>query len=261
MRRARVLLAAAVATIAFARHARADERAECAHAFEQTQRFQQDREMLDALDDAERCARPSCPAVLQQECARWVGEIRGKVATLKVRVRGSDACTADQARVDVGGRHRKTNNGVLLDPGRHEIVATEPSNGRTKTETIDFASGERREIDIDFAPPGAVCGGGAEPTPSRLPPTPALILGAVGGGLLLAGATAGIIGAVKRGDLDDCKPNCSSDRIDPVRTFFVAGDVMGGFGLLALGTAAAIWILAKPAGAPKAATPPFVVRF
>ena len=69
-------------------------------------------------------------------------------------------------------------------------------------------------------------------------PTVTLVLGSIGAGLVVAGATVGIVGASKRADLDDCKPGCSREQIDGVRPFFLAGDVLAGFGILALGAAA-----------------------
>jgi hypothetical protein len=111
-------------------------------------------------------------------------------------------------------------------------------SGIEDRETILFAEGERREIDVVFASDGAVCGvpSSSKPLRQRIPKL-TLVLGGVGAGLVLAGATLGAIGALETNDLDECKPNCSQERIDGVRPFFVAGDVIAGFGVLALGAA------------------------
>jgi hypothetical protein len=248
MKRARGVVALLV--VLFAGDARADERVECAKAYEQTQRLRQKNELLSALDDAHRCARPTCPELLRKECTQWSSEIEAKLPRLTARVRGADGCFRRDPIIEVSGAHRAMPDGnVALDPGVHELRVVDSVSGSTKTQTIDFAEGERRDIDFDFAPPDLACGATAPPPPpppppSRQIPTTSIVLGAVGGGLLLTGMTLGIIGAVKRGDLNDCKPNCSSDRIDGVRTFFVAGDVIGGLGLLTLGAGVAVYFLA-----------------
>src|SRR3989442_14485869 len=100
---ARVAVASLLACCALAGRAAADERVECAHAYEQTQRLRQKGELLASLDDAERCARATCPQLLQQECARWTGEIKSKLPTLVVRIRGADACTKPNAQIDITG--------------------------------------------------------------------------------------------------------------------------------------------------------------
>ncbi len=218
-----------------ATRAAADETRECAAAYERTQRLQLRSELVSALEAAERCARPTCPDLLKNECAVWSKEIRAKLPQLVVHVRDSDGCDRTDAKIEVSGGWRKEGNALLLDPGKRTIVVSDPASSQSRTQTIDFARGERREIDVDFAPPeGAVCATKRSKRVSTL----TLVLGGVGGGLLLAGATLGGIGAMKRSDLDECKPNCSQERIDGVRPFFVAGDVIAGFGVLALGAAA-----------------------
>lgn len=240
--------------------AHADETKDCATAYEQTQRLQQKQELLSALDAAERCSRPTCPQLLKDECAQWVTDIKPKVPTVIVRVKDSNGCTAANAKVEVPGPSRKEGEALLVDPGAHVLTVFDPATNQSKQQPINFGPGERRDIDIDFAQPGAQCKGDIvtiEPTKSQKIRVPkvTLILGAAGGGLMLVGGVLGIIGAVKRGDLDECKPDCSQDRIDGVRPFFVAGDVLAGFGLLALGAAVVTYFAvdttpAKPARAP-----------
>lgn len=258
MRKARLIewrvfgCATAIAAFVFSpAFARADETRECAAAFEQTQRAQQKNELLSALDAAERCARPSCPALLRDECATWSGDLRGKVPRLVVRVRSTNGCMRTDARVEVSGGSRRVDGEILVDPGVHEINVIDPTSSKSKSQHINFAAGERRDIDVDFAGPSAVCREVDKPKSSggfHFSPL-TLTLGAVGGGLMLAGATVGLIGASKRGDLDACKPACTREQIDEVRPFFLAGDVLGGFGVLAL-AAAVVTYLQTDARAP-----------
>jgi hypothetical protein len=242
MIRARSTLAlVTVALLCASGDASADERTDCAAAYTQTQRLQLKSELIAALDSAERCARATCPALLKDECSRWAAEIKPKLPALVVRVKASDGCTRSDARIDVGqSRKDPDSEAIFVDPGVHDIKVTDPVSGKEKTQTINFAPGERRDIDIEFAGPEVTCSKPVEVTPvvktSRVPRI-TLILGAIGGGMVLAGGTLGIVGALKRDDLDECKPACENDRIDGVRPFFVAGDVLAGFGVLVLGAA------------------------
>ncbi len=246
------LLAIAIAIVAFGRPAFADERVECAKAYESAQRLQQKSQLVGAFEAAERCARPTCPALLRDECVEWTTSIRQKTPQLVARVKASDGCHRTDAKIDAAGPRRLENGVLYVDPGVHEITIVDPVSRRSKTETIDFAAGEKRDIDVDFATPGAQCEAATGSTPALLEKKPistvTLVLGSVGAGLVLAGATFGVIGAVKRGDLDDCKATggCEQDRIDGVRTFFIAGDILAGVGILAL-TAAAISYFVQPA--------------
>lgn len=258
-------VAATVVLVADPALAAADENRECAAAFEHTQRQQQEQKLISALESAERCARPTCPALLSTECSKWTSEVRAKLPSLVVRVRAEDGCPRTDARLEVTGAHRREDDGtLLLDPGVHDIIVTDPVSGKSKKETIPFAAGERRDIDVDFGATGVVCDG-APPSSStgksrRKLSTLTLALGAVGGGLILVGATLGTIGAVKRGDLDDeCKPRCTSAQIDSVKPFFIAGDVFAAFGLLTLGTAVVTFFASDSTNAKPAAKASFFV--
>lgn len=235
------------ALLAGAPVAHADERADCASAYEQTQRLQQKSELIEARNEAERCARPTCPQLLRDECSKWVTDIESKLPGLVVRSRAGDGCVRTDTKVETQGSRRAPDSDVLyVDPGVHIIKVTDPVTGKTKSFTINFAPGERRDIDVDFAPPDATCGAPVVKSGFGKIPRLTLILGSIGGGLVVAGATMGVIGAVKRSDLDACKPSCSNERIDGVRPFFIAGDVLAGFGLLALGAAAVTYFARDP---------------
>jgi hypothetical protein len=222
--------------------ARADERVECAAAYEQTQRLQQKSELIAAFDAAARCARPSCPALLKDDCSRWTTEIRSKIPELVVRVRSVDGCAHTATKIESSSAIRKdgASESFLLNPGLHSIRVTDPTSGKTQSTEINVAQGERRDIDVDFGTPDAVCGGkpakAVDAPPARQPQI-ALPIGAVGVGLVLVGASLGVVGALKRSDLESCKPHCDSARVDAVRPWLVAGDIIGGVGLLTIGAA------------------------
>jgi hypothetical protein len=255
MMRARTLLPLAV-VLATSRAAYADEKAECAKAYEQTQRLRQESNAVRAIEDADRCAQPSCPDLLRNECATWAKELRASVARIVIHVRGGDGCAAEQANVVSSPRARRDGDGWMIDPGVQELTVSDPSSSRTKKVQFDLRPGERREIDVDFAEPNATCakGGGAssaDASSRRIPPV-SVGLASVGAGFIVLGGALGIIGAGKRSDLEDCKP-CSQDRLDAVKPYFVIGDTVAAIGLVSIGAAIAVYFAVQNAPPPKSA--------
>jgi hypothetical protein len=233
--------------------ARADDRAECAKAYEQTQRLRQESSMVRALEDADRCAQPSCPDLLRNECATWSKELRSSVARIVVHVRGGDGCAAEQATVAASPHARRDGDGWVVDPGVQELTVTDPSSAKTKSVQFDLRPGERREIDVDFAAPNATCAKGVsaplDAAPARRIPLATVGLGSVGVGFVVLGGALGIIGAGKRGDLDDCKPSCSQERLEGVKPYFVIGDTVAAIGLVSIGAAVAVYFASTSANA------------
>lgn len=230
--------------------ANADERAECAKAYEQTQRLRQEGSMVHALEDADRCAQASCPDLLRNECTTWSKELRGSVAHVVVHVRGGDGCASERASILASPHARRDRDEWLVDPGVQELTVSDPASSvATKKVKFDLRPGERREIDVDFAGPNATCskdgGGSSGSGSSRRIPLASVGLGSVGLGFVVLGGALGIIGAGKRSDLDECKPNCSQERLDGVKPYFVIGDTVAAIGLVAIGAAIAVYFAAS----------------
>lgn len=224
--------------------AHADERAECARAYEQSQRLQQRGENAKALAAAERCAQPSCPALLAEECKPWVTQIQKQLSRVEVHVIGSNGCPAHDPAIEIDRVRRTQAGAIFVDPGIHEVRAVDAATKRIVDKTINATTGDVQVVELGFAAEGVVC---TEPGASsgRGIPKVAVGLGIAGGALLLTGVVLGVVGAVKRSDLDACKPACSNDQIDGARSFFVAGDVIGAVGILTLGAAAAAFFLGR----------------
>jgi hypothetical protein len=241
---AAVVLLVALTSGLGATTAHADERAECARAYEQSQRLQQRGENGKALAAAERCAQSTCPALLAEECKPWVTQIQKQLSRLEVHVTGSDGCTSRDVAIEID-RVKHTQAGALfVDPGIHEVRVVDASTKRIADKTINAVIGEVHVVELGFAPAGAVCTDPGEPGRGGIPKV-AIGLGITGGVLLLTGVVLGGIGAMKRSDLDSCKPGCSNEQIDGARSFFVAGDVIGAVGLLTLGAATAAFFLGR----------------
>jgi hypothetical protein len=254
MNRRLLLLCSVFATALVGSDARADgaspaELKECATAYEQTQRLQQSNKLIEALDTADVCSKPACPPALSADCTKWAGEIRPKLPSLVLHVRGGDGCALPQAAVSVDTPTLKgEGDAILVDPGSHTLTVVDPRTNQSRRQDMNLAAGESRDLDVDFAPPGAVCPRPLESTPFGNVPTISVIALSVGAGFILIGGGLGIVGASKRGDLDDCKPHCSDSRINAVRPFFVAGDILGAVGIVgvALGAISYFALQQKP---------------
>lgn len=242
--RSAVLLLGVLASMLGATRARADERAECARAYEQSQRLQQRGENAKALSAAERCAQPSCPALLAEECKPWVTQIQKQLSRVEVHVTGRDGCPARDPAIEIDRVKQAPAAAIFVDPGIHEVRALDPSTKRIVDKTINATTGDVQVVELGFAPVGAVC---TDPGASsgRAVPKVAIGLGIAGGALLLTGVVLGGFGAMKRGELDSCKPGCTTEQIDGARNLFVAGDVIGAVGILTLGAATAAFFLGR----------------
>jgi hypothetical protein len=250
-------LATLLALVATSARVHADEREDCAKAYEQTQRLRQESSVVRALEEADRCAQASCPDLLRNECATWAKELRPSVARIIVHVRGGDGCTAEQASVAPTPHVRRDGDGWIVDPGVQELTVTDPSSARTKNVQFDLRPGERREIDVDFAEQNATCSRGSGPSSGGSTggiPLVSVGLGSVGLGFVVLGGALGIIGAGKRDDLDGCKPTCSQERIDGVKPYFVIGDTVAVIGVVSIGAAIAVYFATKSGSATKAST-------
>lgn len=235
--------------------ARADERAECAKAYEQTQRLRQENAAVRALEEADRCAQASCPDLLRNECATWANELRASVARIVIHVRAGDGCAAEQPAIAPSAHARREGDGWVVDPGVQELSVIDEASSRTKKVELDLRPGERREIDVDFADANATCSkaSGGDGSLRRIP-LASVGLGSAGVGFVLLGGALGIVGAGKRDDLDECKPSCSQERLDAVKPYFVIGDTVAAIGLVSIGAAIAVYFAASSAPPAKASS-------
>lgn len=252
MKKGVAITALVVLAVAGPRRAEADDLHDCASAYEQTQRLQQKNQLVDALEAANKCAMPVCPQVLRDDCTKWTSDLEKKLPSVVLHVRAADGCALPEAKVTLDGASRKGTGGALfVDPGTRTIDVIDPGTNQEKRETMSLGAGERRDVDIDFGKPGAICPRPSEETPIGRVPTISLIAGTTGGGFIVIGAGLGIVGAIKRGDLDSCKPNCPDSRLSSVRPWLVAGDVFAGIGIVAAAVGVISYFVLQPSKHPK----------
>jgi hypothetical protein len=149
------------------------------------------------------CAQPSCPALVQGDCARFADDLIHQASSLTFvarDARGADlvdtAVYLDDAlvvsRLDDGKPHD-------VDPGRHTIRFV--SRGKEQTVALVVGTGEQGRAvvatfpTINVPPPGTVLpGGSTQPEITVFHPRGAKIMIGVGAAVTLAGIAVGTIG-------------------------------------------------------------------
>ena len=270
-------LAFAIAALAGAPLARADERVKCAEAAEEGQAKRDAFDFLAARELFASCARAACPAAVQRPCAAWLVEVEHSIPTISPSLRDAEGRDVLGAKLVLDGTVR---SGVIdgtafpVNPGRHELTAIAPSGARADA-TVLVLEGERARP-VRLALPGRPLPTAAdEPrlAPSSKPreaPTggvplwPAFAFGAVS----LAGfVTFGVLDADARADYrayeGSCSPSCSADKLSSLRTKVTLSEVgLGvGIGAAALAVGWTVLHLATRPSSPARAAAPFVLRF
>jgi len=250
----RVPVGALLAALFVAVPARAEDAQKCAAAYERGQELRLAHELSEARDQFLVCARPGCPKVARDDCARWLGEVDAVLPGIVVHATRAGTAFSD-ARVVVDGSavaEEIEGHTIALDPGRH-TVRVEP-RGCAPHEAVVVLSQGAAPASVDFD----VC---SEVPASRAPsvhPRAALPLApVVFGGLALAGLGAFIgFGAVGLADSNElrstCYPHCPQGSVDAANAELLVADVALGVTIVSLSLGAVFWIMNRAHHAPSA---------
>ncbi len=227
----------------------ASDKGLCAGAYEEAQRQRAAGKLMVARAQLLTC-QSSCPDALVQDCDRWRAEVEALIPRLRVSALDAEGKPTREVRVTEAGRLLAAHVGDLieLDPGEHELTF-ELSGSDPLRRTVQLAPGRAtHKLPVAFGQPKR------RPAehPVRAPaakaethagiPSAAYILGAVGLAGLVTGGALGVVGHAKRAELDDsCKPTCSEDDVDGIRTLWWAGGISAAVGAVALSGAMVIW--------------------
>lgn len=229
----------AVALLAAAGSARADEPDRCATEAEEGQAARVAGKLRAARVHVIACSRDSCPRVIRSDCVRWLGEIDAELPSVVIRAR--DATGADVSDVTVFVDQEKVADRVdgrpiAVDAGER-VVRIARRDGATVSQRLIVRSGERaRIVTMQIE--------GSEAPRERSTVGP-LVLGGVGLGLLAGGAILWTIGRGDHADLKaTCAPtgSCATSDVDAARTKLIVGDVAAAVGILAV-AGAVYWYL------------------
>ncbi len=215
--------------------------------------------LLAAADEALGCSRAACPALVRADCSAWLDQLRRATPSIIVSVRSQRGDEVD-VRVALDGRpwlHGLHGHAHSLDPGRHVLRIEHPGFPAQEVQLLAREGEQERIVEVDLRPTGP-----ASAPKAPLAAVPSLSKQALHTGaeadvaaptlsyvLAGLGAVSGGIGAyyamrVQReyGDaVADCRPFCSSRRVESIRVGRWVADAAIGTSALALVAAGVVY--------------------
>jgi hypothetical protein len=226
---------AAMALLAFtSTRASADDKADCLDAATRGQTMRNEHELVEAREQLLICARASCPAVVQRDCANWLDSVERALPTVVIAAKNGAGEDLVDVKVSVDGRPlaaKLDGQAVAMDPGPHAFHF-EASDGTSIDHRFVVKEGEQNQpVAVLLGPPGHSPG----PEPSqgtRTWKTVGWVLGGVGVVGLAVGTVFGVMAITDHSDAQ-CNSNhqCLSGPLGDARTAARVSDV----GLLAGG--------------------------
>ena len=239
-------------------HAQVSRQA-CVDAYENAQTTSKHHHLAAARQHIRTCLDSACPGSLRSECASWLKEVDARQPSVVLSCTGPGGETRADADVKLDGAplaQGLDGKALDIDPGSHDFTFTLPGETPVVT-TVIVREGEklqhvnaafpRRARRLEPLPPRV------EDTTTRPVPWPVFALG----GLAVVGvgtwAGLGAWGNSGKSDLEACKPSCSHDATDDVRTRYIVGDVMLGVAILAAGAATILYFTRGEVRTPRSA--------
>ena len=178
----------------------------------------------DASDHLDRCAVPSCPAIVRDDCARRLDDLKLAQPTLVFEVRSSSGKDIIAVRVWLDGQlftDHLDGTPLKVDPGPHAFTFDVPG-AQAVTEDLLIREGEagrhERFVVKSVSPPTVSA---TAPTPPAVPLAPASqnrgpgtrqFIGLSAAGLGAAGAVVGaVFGVMAKSAWSEAKTACGGD--------------------------------------------------
>jgi hypothetical protein len=230
------------ASMASARVARAQDAKECASAYVAAQNLRAQSQLRASRERLLVCSSDACAVTLRVDCVQWLKEVEAAMPTVVFAVQGADGKDLSAVRVTMDGASLGDHVGgaaMPVDPGTHafrfESEGTAPIDEQVVVREGEKARVIRAKLGADAST--------AKPAGASTFP---YLLG--GGGVVLAGlgSTFEILGLSKRSDYVSCvQQTCGATTASSIKTTaqtdFVAGDLLLGAGIVAVGVAAYLY--------------------
>lgn len=250
IRAAALLALTLVAHSAAAQVASTDQKVRCASAYEQAQRTRKEGLLRASRDHLLVCAEETCPAVLRDDCVKWLGEVEQAMPTVIVVAKDAQGNDLVDVSVSIDGTRvaeRLDGTAIAVDPGMHTFKLAR--QGEAVEQRVLVREGEkRRALSVTF---GEASKSDTKPIAPRATssgvPAATWILGSLGVVAVGAGVGLYLVGRGQKNELDQ-KPCAQTNTCDPdvdvapVKRTFIYGDVAMGLGIAALAGAAVVWI-------------------
>lgn len=213
-----------------------DARRVCADAASAGQVLRDEGKLRDARAKFVTCAQPSCPKLIQKDCAQWQAEVDERMPTVVVGAKddvGKDVLTVT---VTMDGKPFATKidgHSLPVDPGSHrfhfeaprhraadlDVVVREGERARVIDGRLERTADLRAEEEEEERKrnPGKKAGGGVvvtTPSGGGIGPLPWVL-----GGIGIVGLGAGVFFTVSMLDeANTCKPKCTNAQVSSIKT-------------------------------------------
>jgi hypothetical protein len=242
-----LLLAVASPLISGAAHA---DVAACVTAHSNGQAERNAGRLQAAKADFISCSTAECPGQIQSECASFLAEVEGFMASVVFAAIDSDGVDATNVKVTVDQQpvlDKLTGLATTLDPGSHQITYTWP-DGFEQKQTVVVAQGEKnRRVELRREPKKvAAAPAPVAPAPGvKQTPVAAYVLMGVGVAALGSFAAFAITGKSAESAMDGCKPACSQAQADKMRLRYLLADISLGVSVVSLGAGGYLYFSAN----------------
>jgi len=243
------------------------DKTDCASTYERSQELRAAGKMREAGETLVKCADPTCPRFIQNDCTQWLVEVQRDMPTVVLAVKDERGEEATHVKVTLDGEVIATEldgRAIAVDPGLHTFGFELAGSPAIEQKYIIRQGQKARILEVSFAPSGGDLPDESPyqsvPLPPPLkeePPVPQnpnewlrpYSYVAAGVGVLgIAGFIAlGASGKAKEEELrDTCGTSCNPDDVDSIRTRYVLADVSLGLGIVGLGTGVALFFISQP---------------
>jgi len=218
----------------------------------------------------------TCPAQLRQECAEFLQTVQQTVPSVIFSVldeKNHDISTVKVFSTDELIADGLDGRAIQIDPGKHRLRFLLPWGAVLSSDVLIREGEKNRMIQVKIAdedvdagdlsakqskqpgtePPPAQATPASPPAPAapthRGPPAAAWIAASASVVGLGIGTTFALLGKSKKGDIDACSPNCSSDArpsYNDLKRDYLIADI--GFGIGVVSAGVATWLFLAPNG-------------
>lgn len=184
--------------------ASAQDKAACLDAASKGQVLRDTHDLIGAREQFRVCASQKCPAMVQQDCGAWLGEVDRGLPTVVLAARTAGGVDVVNAEVSVDGKplvSRLDGQAIPLNPGPHTFVFEGPDGWRLEREALIKEGQKDQSVSVVVTPrnpsaPALPAVPVDAPAPAPAAPAP---VSRGSGGLRLWGWIVGGVGIVGLG--------------------------------------------------------------
>jgi hypothetical protein len=251
---ANLVLCCALLPVASAHAAEVDP--VCATAYAKGQDDRLAGRLFDARTAFQRCALPTCPAEIAQDCAGWAREVEADLPTVVIHVTDSTGRALSSVRAFADGKPlapSELGQPLVLEAGPHALRFEADGYDSVLVQTALRPTDRELPVRVTLYMPAEKAR--AQPAPALASsgvPKLSLVLAGVGAVALGTSAYFGFSARNQYQDLEDtCAPRCKRADADAVDSKALLSDLALARSLVAFGAAA--WVYFGTPEAPRAA--------